>query len=61
MDIFNLYSKMILRGLGDLKGFIIGKCNHNNIWYTVNTVDGRLTTKTELSDKVLNESKKKRF
>lgn len=38
LDLFILYSKVILRGLEDLLGFIISGYNHNNTCYTDNTV-----------------------
>ena len=60
-DLFNLYSEMILHETEDLKGFITGGQNINNLRYADDTV---LIAKSEkelqgLLDKVVEESKKK--
>lgn len=44
MDLFKIYSKIILKGLENLPGFIISKHNLSNIWYADNSVDDRKKT-----------------
>ena len=61
LDLFNLYSEMILLELEDLKAFIIGG---QNIYNRSNADDTVLIAKSEkelkdLLDKVVEESKKK--
>lgn len=37
-DLFNFYSEMILRGIGNLSVFIIGRYNYNSTCYVVEDI-----------------------
>lgn len=56
LDLFNVYSKVFLRGLEDTRGFIIGEQDVKNIFHTDEDMERKLK---ELLDKLDDKSKNK--